>query len=260
MAWEYVASSALSAGSDLMFCIKGNSIYRPGGIATFGLGVTTNPVGYARMYTQYKLAHVIRSKIQIEAWGFSGTLGGGVPTGGVVSVPFRLAIVPAQSTAATAYASLPSASIGGLPHSTSSFSNNVVRTACRGNSGELLTGVGKHSDAETVCGDYSAATGGDPAAPWYYTVGLGNASSAINCTNYELRVRVTYLVRWYEPVDQAAQLAQVDRFGNESSEEEKKYTPEKGYEMVELKSFAQHGAGVRPVTVIAGPPPTPQRR
>jgi len=219
--WEYTGTTGISAGGETIFAIKGNGLYRPGGITTYGLAQTTSPAGYARMYTQYTLAHVRSSKLELTAWGISGTVAGGVPTGGVVSVPLRLACVPIQSAQAATYVGLNVATLGGLAHATSAFRNNTVRVRNRGNDGLLLTGVGRDSSAETVTGDYSAASTGDPAAPWYYIIGIANASTSLNASTLEFRIRVTYNVRWYQPVAQAVQFALRDRFGNEESGEAK---------------------------------------
>lgn len=214
LVWEYIISSGLNAATDLLFCIKGNSIYRPGGIATVGLGLTTSPVGYARLYTQYRLACVMSSRIEVSAWGASGTIAGGVPTGGVVNVPLRLGVVPAQSTAAIAYSSGNVSSIGSYPHGTMSFSNNTVRARNHGDIGMLNTGEGKFNVYDQADGSYSASVSSDPGVFWYYTVGVGNASTALNATNFQCRIRVFYKVRFYQPIFSDIQVAR-DHFGNE---------------------------------------------
>lgn len=215
LSWEYIISSAIAASSDATYAFKGNSIYRPGGIASIGLGLTTNPVGYARLFTQYRLAMVISSTMSVEAWASSGTITAGVPTGNVISVPLRAAIVPANSFAAITYAGQNTASIGGYPHSTTAFSNNTVRVRSRGSNALLLTGEGKASNTDSSPGVYSATTGADPALLWYYVLGLGNGSAALNATTFEARVRISYKVRFYEAVAMDVQLAKVDRFGGE---------------------------------------------
>lgn len=219
MQWEYTVSSGISASAETIFGIKGNGIYRPGGIATVGLGQTTSPAGYARMYSQYTLAHVRSSRIELTAWATSGTISGGVPTGYSMNVPLKVACIPVQAAQAATYAALNVATLCDLAHATSAFGNNTIHVRNRGNDGLLLTALGRDSGAETVAGDYSAATGGDPAAPWYYMIGIANTSSALNATNYEVRIRVTYNVRWYQPIAQAVQFALRDRFGNEQSSE-----------------------------------------
>jgi len=217
LVWESIYSTGLAANTDLVFIIKGNSINSPGGLATYGLGSTTNPVGYARLYTQYRLACVTASSIELSAWGTSGTISGGVPsaTFASINVPLRLAVVPAQSTAAIVYFAENTATLGGAAHASTSFSNNVVRTRSRGNPGMFNTSEGKFTLADVGDGGYSAATGADPGITWNYVVGVGNASTALNATNLQVRVRVTYQVRWYQPVAAVNQLTVRDLFGNE---------------------------------------------
>jgi hypothetical protein len=220
MTWEYIASTALAANTDLLFMIKGNSITDPGGLTTYGLGVTSDPPGYARMYTQYRLVYHMGSSIKVSAWGVSGAISGGVPTAVSVSVPLRVAIVPAQSTAAIVYFGGNTASIAGYNHSSTAFGNNTVHVASHGNHGMFNTGEGKQFKFDQADGSYSAGSGSDPGITWNYVIGIGNASTALNATTMQARIVVTYKCKFYQPIAQAVQVAR-DIFGNEKNREKK---------------------------------------
>jgi len=240
LVWEYTVSSGISASAETIFAVKGNGIYRPGGLATFGLSQTTSPSGYARMYTQYNVAHVRSSSIQITGWATSGSITGGVPSSYQVNVPLRVVCIPVPASQATAAVASNVASLGDMTHAATVFSNNTFRLRNRGNDGLFLTGIGRDTLAELTTGDYSAAVNSDPAAPWYYVIGISNASSSLNATNYQVRIRVKYQVRWYQPIIQAVQFAR-DRFGNEES------TPSAGGAAsygLEVRSTPAAGAGM----------------
>lgn len=216
MAWETIFSTTLALSTDFVVAVQGNSIYQPGGIATYGMGLTTNPGGYARMYTQYKYAEVLGSSIKVQAWATSGTIAGGIPTAVQAPIPLRLAVVPAQATAGAAYAGQNVASMGSYPHAKVFFAQPgaYAQLSHSATTAQMLT-AGHTPLAEEVT-VYSASTGVAASAQWWWMIGVTNASGILNATNIEVRYAVKYRVKWYTLVA-ASIMLEKDRFGNESS-------------------------------------------
>jgi len=219
MAWETILFTTLALSTDIMFAIKGNSVYQPGNITTYGLSLTTNPVGYARLYTQYRRSIVQSSTMTMQAWLSNGTISAGVHTTAPQALPHRIGIVPADSTNTGTYIGGNVASIGGYPHGKSAFvppgTAKVVSSTC--NNGLLLFGTsGTKVDAESVSTQNTALTASDPSSIWYFVGGVTNASGVLNASDCQVRIKVVYRVKFFDPVAAAVMLAK-DAFGNEVS-------------------------------------------
>jgi len=222
LVWENIMSISIATASEYIWALKGNSVYQPGGISTYGLGLTTNPVGTARMFTQYRRGIVIRSTCTLQAWMSNGTIAGGVHTTAPQSMPCRLGIVPCDTTNAITYYGGNVASMGGSQHGRATFmlpgtNKSVSSTATNG---LILFGndskVG--ADQESVTVNDSFISGSDPSssATWYYVMGISNPSAVLSATEVLCRMRIVFRVKFFDPVAAAVQLDR-DACGNEAS-------------------------------------------
>jgi hypothetical protein len=204
--WDYFGTlpTVLSNGSSISYNIKGNSIYRPGAVSSTGFAINTNPVGYARLYTQYRLAIVLSSRLEVTATAMTGTVASGLFTTPPLAIPIFVAANFADSTSATTYATTGNAmDLAGTPHAVSSFSlpgKGQQTLVCKGNIGVARFGLPSVPELGTIVGSgLGAASGADPGTMFYYTVTFTN-NGTLNATLIQWRCRVVYQVKFYDPV------------------------------------------------------------
>jgi len=216
--WEFVYLVNIPASTSLGFCIKGNSAYQPGNIATVGLGATSAPSGYARQFTQYSRGLVSSAKLSVSAWGNALTSS----TVSTYRVPLVIGIVPAGAATAITYASaLPAIAMSTVPHGkcVTQYPGTTRTVTSAANSASLLYGDSKETLTEQFGGGSNTfASATDPTTAWYFVVGVSNIDnplltpSAVSCS---VRVIAEYRIKWFRPEATATLTIPRDRFGME---------------------------------------------
>jgi len=215
--WESLYTSAIASGASLGFCIKGNSAFTPGNIATVGLAVVTAPSGFARQFGQYDRGLVVSSRLKLTAWGNIGLSGTSV-----YQAPLVVGCVAAQSSVAITYATaLPALAMATVAHgrSVTQYPGQIRPVRSSGTTAALLFGDSK----ETLIEEYSGASGtfavaSDPSAAWYYCCGItniDNAVEAVGATSFSMRIEVEYRIKWFRPAATATLTTPIDAFGME---------------------------------------------
>ncbi len=214
---RYETTSAFTAtgGAASYLQLKGNSIYRP------YPGNTDSVGGYARMYTQYKQSYVTRSEVEVRIWSATGTSS---------QEPFRLIIVPCTSDQYTVYSGFSNiAQLSDVPHAAETLfspGGALPRLRSRASTANIQLGDARERGLEAIqTNNYWGTSGADPSSGvWYYLVGLQNmaGTTTLNC---QIQVRMTYYIKWRQPIATAVQVA-VTRFGTEFPPESKRKVAE----------------------------------
>jgi len=259
--WDFYATfTGFTATTTAAYAVKGGSIYQPGGVASIGLGQTTNPVGYARLYTQYRRALVVSSQLELTTSAINGTISSGHFTTSPIALPVDVAVVFADTTTATSYvASYTATDIAGIPHAVCSFSlpgKGPATLRCRGNTGVAVMGT-KNFDPKIMSaavGSTSAATGADPSNNFFYVIAFTNNGN-LTIDALQFRVRVKYRVRFFDPVATNVQVStepSINRGGGQIAIREKLETktthaaehkgdPRQGADLSAAEAFEEWG-------------------
>jgi hypothetical protein len=208
MRYETTSAFTATGGAASYLQIKANSIYQP------WPSLTDSPAGYQRMFTQYSRAMVVRSRAEFRIWS---------SITGSVQEPFRMAVVPCDTTQAAVYSAYTNvASLRGVPHSREAlFSPGAEMPKLRStvDNSAIFFGMAQDSRIIAASGQFTAATGADPAALTYFLVGLQSmaGTTTLNC---QLQGVIEFDVYFHRPIATAVQ--SLNRFGNEEVKVEQK--------------------------------------
>lgn len=208
--WDYVAAlSVFNYNTTVSYAIKGSAIYQPGGIATIGLGQTTNAVGYARLYTQYRRAMVISSVCEVTISSLNGTIALGHFTSPPVAMPVFAALTFCDKiTAATYVATGTAMDLAGVPHAVSRYDlagKGPTKLRCAGNTNVAEFGTARVTEDQAPTYNLSALTGADPISGFYYVLTLTNVGN-LSIDLCQINIKVRYRVKFFDPVAAAVQI------------------------------------------------------
>ncbi len=231
----YETTSAFTAtgGASSYLQIKGNSIYRP------YPGNTDSCGGYQRMYTQYRQSYAEASAVEVRVWSATGTAS---------QEPFRLLLIPCTSEQYTVYSGYTNiAALVDVPHAKQTLfspGGTLPKLRAKAPTVGVLAGVAR--DDGTLAqqnSNFWGTSGADPSPLWYWLIGLQSmaGTTTLNC---QIQVKITYWLRWRQPIATAVQQLMRNKWGNEevpSAEEQKSRQLQETKALMESKEIKDLG-------------------